>query len=334
MTDAIKLSRAEVTSLVEKCTDGVLATAEADALAAVIRQGDAESQWILDELELAGLISEAFSKTSVEDFVRGFCERLSAEASTEAFTTETQRMLATGTGATDMPPPRPRLANMLFVPSVAGAGQARSARSRLRPRVPIIALASLTALALAVILLGLVGKSRVATLAAVSSNVVLIRDEVQVEARTGMRLEVGDELQVPWVGSAVVTYDKTTVAHVGGYSEAVIASARPRSSGGRRSKQLYLKRGSAVVDVGLAKRGRGLIVATPHATVETEGSRFTISVTPSSTHLRVDAGDVMLERALGGKMEPLSQGESIVVGQGEVIPTQSESEETEKGRTR
>jgi hypothetical protein len=334
MADAIKLSREDVTSLVDKCTDGVLDAAEAAALAEAIRQGEAESQWILDELELAGLISEAFSKTSVEDFVRGFCERLSAEDSGEAFTTETERLLATGTGAPTIPPPRPRLANMLFVPSVAGAARSRSARGRLRPRVRLFALASLTALALAGTLLALAGGSRVASLDSMSANVVLIRDAMQVEAHTGMRLKVGDELQVPGVGSAVVAYDKTTVARVGGYSEAVIASARPRSSDGRRSKQLYLKRGSAVVDAGLAKRGRGLIVATPHATVETGVSRFTVSVTRSSTHLLVEVGHVMLERTLGGKMEPLSQGESIVVGQGEVIPTQSESKETEKGRTR
>jgi len=153
MADAIEFSREAVTGLVDKCTDGVLTATEADALAAAIRRGDAKSQWILDELELAGLISEAFSKTSVEDFVRGFCERLSAEATAEAFTTETQRMLATGTGAPATPNLRHRLADMLFIPSVAGAGRARRARGTLRPRVRVIALASLATLAMALTLL-------------------------------------------------------------------------------------------------------------------------------------------------------------------------------------
>ena len=175
MTDASKLTREAVTRLVDKCTDGVLAAAEADALAAAIRQGDAESQWILDELELAGLISEAFSKTSVEDFVRGFCERLTAEASAEAFATETQRILATGEGTSATPPPRSRLANMLFVPSVAGAGRARTFRGRLRLRVRFTALAFLAVLVSVVTFLSLIGRSRVATLASASPNVMLIR---------------------------------------------------------------------------------------------------------------------------------------------------------------
>ena len=75
MSDAVSVSKADMTLLIDKCTDGALTADEAEALSVALRRDDDKAQWILNELELAGLISEVFCKTKVEDFVRGFCER-------------------------------------------------------------------------------------------------------------------------------------------------------------------------------------------------------------------------------------------------------------------
>ena len=319
MADSVMLSKEAVTLLVDKCTDGALTAEEADKLAAALRQDDDGAQWILNELELAGLISEAFSKTTVEDFIRGFCERLSAEAASDAFTVDTQRVIASRRASSHGAGTKRRLRDMFSMPGGTGEERSRSAGVRRRSASRRLALVGLGVLALGVAFWGMLGHARTATLVSASGNVVLHRDGGQLPPRPGTRLVVGDALRVPASGSAALSFDKKTVVHVAEHSEAAIAEASSRSSDGTTIRQLELRRGNIIVDVGSARRGRGLMVRTPHASIEAGASRFAVGVTLSSTRLTVEVGTVTLAREGGAARVELAGGESIIVGKGDPL---------------
>jgi ferric-dicitrate binding protein FerR (iron transport regulator) len=330
MSAPVSLSKAEMTLLVDKCTDGALTADEAEVLSVALRRDDDTSQWILNELELAGLISEAFCKTKVEDFVRGFCERLAAEAAPDAFTSDTQRMIAR-----DGEPPRPatpkaRLLNAFFMPGQSGAARSkRPAATRGRPRYRRFAVAGLVVLAMGAAVWGMMRGARTATLVSASGNVVLLRDGKRLPPRPGTRLVVGDSFIVPASGSAALSFDKMTVAHVAEQSEAAIAESCPRSSDGVATRQLELTRGSIIVDVGSTRRGHGLIVRTPHAAIDAGKSRYTVGVTLSSTQLSVKMGCVTLIRGGGSSLLTLTAGESTIVGKRESLRTDGKHEKNE-----
>ncbi len=330
MSDAVSVSKADMTLLIDKCTDGALTAEEAEALSVALRRDDDKAQWILNELELAGLISEVFCKTKVEDFVRGFCERLSAEAAPDAFTSDTQRMIARDGEPSRTATPKARLLNAFFMPGQSGAARTRKpAETRGRPRYRRFAATGLVVLALCATIWGVMRGSRTATLVSASGNVVLLRDGEQLPPRPGTRLVVGDAFRVPASGSAALSFDKMTVAHVAEQSEAAIAESCPRSSDGATTRQLELTRGSIIVDVGSTRPGHGLIVRTPHAAIDAGKSRYTVGVTLSSTQLSVEMGSVTLVRGGGAALRRLSAGESIIVGKSDSL--RADETETEHG---
>lgn len=313
MANTTPLTNEEVTLLVDKCTDGALTAADADKLASAIRRGNTESEWILNELEMAGLISEALNKTSVEDFIRGFCERLSADRSTDQFTSDTERRLAIKAELPNLPTRKPGLADILFAGSDHGSERTHRRHFSLPPAVYVMAILSLF-IAAGIAIHFIVGQERTATITSASADVVLVRDDTQLRAEPGLRLENGDKLRVLATGYAVVAYDKTTVVRMSGYTDLIIVPPHSINKDADRPKSVHIERGSVVIDTGTDKHGYGIIATTPHARMEARQSSFIVSVTLSSTRLTVKSGRVTLTRTDGGKMMELTQGNSIVVG--------------------
>jgi len=81
----------EIVALVDRCCDGQINTTELEQLEDALRRSPDHAKRIADELELAGLISEALDRTDPADFLRGFRERLEAERSGGRFTRDTVR---------------------------------------------------------------------------------------------------------------------------------------------------------------------------------------------------------------------------------------------------
>jgi ferric-dicitrate binding protein FerR (iron transport regulator) len=319
MTVPITMTAETVTRLIDKCTDGALTATEADALTAALRRDDEGAQWILDELELAGLISEAFSKTTAEDFIRGFTERLSAESDPDTFAVDAQRLIASQSNPPRNAQPGKRLRDAFFMPGRSGVERDRAALVGRFSGARRVALVVLGAVALGLAVWGAMSHARPATLIAASGNVIMLREGDQVPPRPGTRLVVGDRLLVPAAGSAVLSFGKQSVVHVAEHSDAAIAAASPRSADGATVRQLELRQGSATVDVGSIRRRSGLIVSTPHARIEPGASRFTVAVTLSSTRLAVEVGNVILVRGGGGPLTELAAGESTIVGAGDAF---------------
>lgn len=297
------ISHEDVTMLVDACRDGDIAEEELRQLQELLRTRNVTSEWVLDELEMSGMIAQALDTTNGDSFVRGLLERLSAERTAEGFVGQTHERLTSEQIGVEpaKPQSRPGLLSMIFgqharngeVGGWSGGGG----------RVTFLLLALVVVLALVVggMLWG--GKSTVGRVISSSPGVVVELRGEKITANSGLSLHRESRMVVPDNSQIVFKCrDETQIRAEGrtilGLAEAGVVS---------------LQTGKLHVERHGDSAGDQAHIDTPHLQVRVGNAVFTCSATPSSTRLDVKMGEITYTTSGTGAPKTLGRGESVIV---------------------
>jgi ferric-dicitrate binding protein FerR (iron transport regulator) len=150
-------------------------------------------------------------------------------------------------------------------------------------------------------------------------RLVVVRGEAMVQGIDGpaRAAAAGLDLQGDQVLSAVGESSAAAAEYADRTRLTIAGDGRVRfrdtSDGG---KAVVCLAGTLQVDVTPQPPGRPLVVDTPHAHIEVEGTRFTVSVIPASSRVDVDEGWVHVSRPGGGVAVRIGAGRYAVASPG------------------
>lgn len=305
------MTREEAICLVDACRDGDISDADVSRLARLLESHDERAMWILDELELSGLIAQALDSTDTNSFLRGFLERLTAERTGDDFADVAEQRLAGKGDPSQLQQDDSGTADaigMMFGRKSGTAIKMERALPAGRLRVLLIGIVAATlVVAAAVMLRPAPSFGRVVS---ATQGVMITRESGEVRAAAGMPLRPGDLVQVPRDSRAVLSCEDGTRVKV-------LAQTRLALGSDDTGNRVRLESGQVDVETLGATDKEPVIIASPHAEVSsTTASEFSITATPTSTRLAVSVGEVTLRRRGSTESSTVAAGDDALISAG------------------
>jgi len=326
------VNRQAAIHFIEQYRDGVIDEAGAAELAATIRGGGPDADWILDELALSGWIRQALENVDEQSFVRSFLERLYAERSGELFTrtfnhrvneaNRTRKVPAARPGTRKLPWFSLMLARSRQVLIGRDAAATRRAGTFAWRRTLMIVSAAVTALALAAVWRALRTAGPAATVLDCSRGAAVEQDGRSLPLAKGDSLRPRATVVAPADGYVFLRNPRIDRLELraGGRlrlspepaAGAGIAPAAPAA--------LALDAGELrIVDIE-ADDGPPYVVVTPQARAEAAlPLRCIITVSGAGTRVEVAEGRVVLTRHHDGRTIAVRKGHYAVIAEGAML---------------
>jgi hypothetical protein len=276
--------------------DGYISEEAAAELSELIRARDDAARWIMDELAFHGTLSQTFHDVDQESFVRGFVERLAAEADPADAERIAKSSTTQARAIRDQQEESSLKATLASFFFGSGSDGAESATLPLRT----ILVAMLCIAGLIMFIRPLLLPDVVATLTDSTPGVVIHRNSARLLPEKSMRLRSGDGIRVPRDGSASLVLKDAVVVTVS--NDSAVTLLAPGE--GSNLPSLKLLAGELEGNVKDADGG-ALHVTTPHATAQSSEGRMLLSVTTASTRVESQGGDLTVIRQ--------SDGERVIV---------------------
>jgi hypothetical protein len=275
------MNRDDLHPLLEAYRDGTIDEAAAEQLAAVIRAGGEDAQWVFEQLEFSGELYQAHEDRGAETFARSFMERLKAEDSDDGFTAAfvDARKKSARIAAVRAPSTSFRAMALLAagVAIVAGVFLAVWTRDAI---VPIATQSSRDVQQEST-------PVSVAQVASTSGRITL--DGVVTNVNTAVH--PGATLRTEGGAECTIVYPDGTRVVVQQNSE--LTFEKP---GTTNAKQICLAAGSFRADVTKQPRNARMVLRTKFAEATVLGTQLQFTALERATRLQVDEGSVRFKR--------------------------------------
>lgn len=302
------LTREEAICLVDACRDGDISDADIARLTDLLESHDERAMWVLDELELSGMIAQALDSTDTNSFLRGFLERLAAEKSGDDFADVAEQRLAEkgDSGQQQESPGSADAMGMVFGQKSGTAIQIERVGSPGKLRLVLFGIV-VAALVVAGVTLLTRSTPSVGRVVSASPGVMVSREAGEERAAAGMLLRPGDALQVPREGRAVLSYEDGTRVKLLDQTKITLA---PVAAGNK----LTLVTGKVSVETPGMPGEEAVAISSPHALIEsTSASEYSVTATPTSTRVAVTVGEVTLRRHDSAETRIVQAGQDAVI---------------------
>jgi len=302
------LTREEAICLVDACRDGDISDDDVARLTSLLESHDERAMWVLDELELSGMIAQALDSTDTNSFLRGFLERLAAEKSTDDFADITEQRLAE---KGDSAEPNKSVdsgdaVGMMFGSKSGTAIEMERVGSPGKLRLVLFGIV-ITVLAVVGVLLLTQSPSSIGRVVSASPGVMVGRHGAEEKAIAGSILLPGDTVQVPREGRAVMSYEDGTRVKVLAQTEVTLVSTDTGNT-------LALESGQVTVETPGMPDEDAVVVSTRHAAVKsTSASEYSVTATPTSTRVAVTVGEVTISSPDTAETRILQAGQDTVI---------------------
>jgi hypothetical protein len=291
------MNKDRVAWLLEKVRDEDITVEEAGELDAVLEQKDDDSEWLMDEMEFAGMISLALDETSPDDFVRGLTERITAEQSGGLFTRDTQSALEV---------------HKKFEVSEEYAAKRRKVagldprmRSRRSPWPSVGILMCLIVGLLVVTRFAYFVPRSSAKLKVEEGSAQIIRGGVTEQVVGSRELAFGDRFNAQ--GPFVLVYaDGTRITGLSDETAIIFepGSAEFRGVAVSPVRKIFIQNGK--IEVESSTRLMPILISSPHVEARLAGGRATIEADLATTRVEVQAGKIDLVESWDGRSETVT----------------------------
>ena len=306
------LTREEAICLVDACRDGDISDTDVSRLTALLESHDERAMWVLDELELSGMIAQALDSTDTNSFLRGFLERRAAEKTGDEFADVAEQRLS-GNGEPGQKQETSDSADamgMVFGQKSGTAIQIERLRPPGRLRLMLFGIV-LTALLVAGVLMLTQSAPSVGRIVSATPGAMVGRRADQLRAAAGMPLQPEDTIQVPRDGRAILSYEDGTRIKI-------LAQTRATLPPIDQTPLLLVESGTVEVETLGMPGEEPVAITSPHARMETSSaSEYSITATPTSTRVDVSVGEVTVTRHDGTETRVLQASQNAVITAGE-----------------
>ncbi|MGH2690760.1 MAG: FecR family protein, partial [Actinomycetota bacterium] len=153
----------------------------------------------------------------------------------------------------------------------------------------------------------------VAVLDRVDGAVLLVAADARVAAKSGQEIAWEQGVEVVGLGSqAVVEYVDGTRLALGADTQVLQLTERKAGTG----KRVHMSRGVLAAQVAKQPAAEAMVFTTPHAEARIMSTRFTLSVTATSTRIEVKEGRVRFARKDDGAAVEVGPNQYAVSGKG------------------
>lgn len=300
----------EINCLIDAYQDGEIAKTDALRLADVIRSGGSQSDWIMRELEMRGLIAHVFDETSSSRFVNSLMSRFRAEPESEQFEQDFKKRL----GETQRS--RPSSQNEEFKRAIHTVGSATEADTKssvsYKPAKLWMVILLVLSIGLVLLILPLLNKE-VATLKTSSRGLHVYRGNTEVPLKDKMPLYAGDRLSALGQGKVELVLGNQILVSLWNESSVVFelkgeVLERPEYTG---LPSMFVERGH--VEISSPKQPSDLVIWTPHAVLTFKEGKCETRTSELSTMFKLNNIKATLSTLLGSKSRTLNGNMTILV---------------------
>jgi len=299
--------------LIDAYQDGQIEKEDAIELAQVIRSGGPQSEWVMSELEIRGLIAHVLDESSPSKFVQSLLERFRAESDGKKFEQDFQERLKSTTKRS-----QPNSKENILKQAINTVGTATEADrlggvTQKNHRKLLISLASMVLILLFVFTSLNWFAKEVAILEMHQSGLRLQRDNHEMKLTKGMSLYAGDRLSFLGQGSSTFRLKNNAIVNLLDETSLVfnLKSQALERAEFLTSQSLFLERGKLFIKIN--KGASPLVVWTPHSILSiTEGSLEIIS-SDLTTMLKLSQCKAKLGTISNKNIKELSGQQTILV---------------------
>lgn len=301
----------EINCLIDAYQDGDIEKSDAIKLADVIRSGGSQSDWIMRELEIRGLIAHVFDETSPSRFVSSLMARFRAEPESEKFEQDFKNRLGE---AQRSRPTHHHEEIKRAINTVGSATEADARRPSQQRSIKIWLWVILCAvIAVLVYLLSFLLNREVARLNESSRGLHVFRGNSEVVSEKNMALFAGDRLSLLGQGEVKFILQNQSQVMMLNESSLVLELKGDvlKRSAFQNLTSLFVEKGYIKTDLNGTKTP--LVIWTPHAVLKMMEGQCEIRSSELSTMIKLIRGKAILSTLLGNKTRNLEGNLTFLV---------------------